>query len=1052
MAIPIGQPRNFRGGRTKYWTGKSWSSTKPNTKPNTKQNTKPKTNTGSSTTTKKPKNVRGSGAKNKTAQNKPSDKVNRAIANTAKNAVKGVVQAPGRLARNTLKVNQGVQQLKEGKRGEAVNAEARPIGSGRKSDGKKWAGQSMGYQSPESFNQLKDQGQFRAGEIGGSRILSDIGQGIDGFIRGGAEDLLISAITKGMEAYGNAPKPVQQGLNQVGKGAQWVDNRLEDVSRATNTSRLITDEAVTLGAGKALKIGGKAVQSGVKSSKQALKTATDKSLKAISDVVTKPGPGLTSRPYRPAPMQIKQAKRKGLIKDPKGGKNPTKFDYANNPNVGSAIPPSMRRSEAVDGRQYVSQGTPLVDGQFRSVGAAGAPSNPNSAAARFDAVAGPRIQGGRVDPTDRIRTQRRSLTTGAIRRSDVNARRNSPLAIQARQSTRPESNDELIRLYEQGLADGMSSEDAARRAHLISTSPSRSIPAAERRRMIRDGDADDVLGPRVPGNNQNVATDEASRLRAPRQSRPGTVRRSDVLSGRNQPSPERPAGFTAGQERQAQKARQVRTRLNNMTPGERRRTIERADPRLGENATGSRGRNLTEPRRGYFTGIEGEENAAELPEQLRTARTNQDRFIPNRELQNRSRRSRRETAIEAREAKEAEAARLRERNRQEELAIYRRNDQERIASRNRLAGNERRQELAVDRVRQQPVGEQAARAVVNRADRAGRNSRVARGRNRRNGDSLRMNNANRRNQMIEERPTIRGQRSGTSRVRNGSYVRATQLDKGVDFARSAKRREKIKEVKGQLKRGTAKQRGEELKVNKSTDMTRRGPINPETGKRERLFTPENRAKALRKKGKEVRDMEDSDFHEYAEGRYVSAGGKTTYQKNNSDTEFDQGFRSINEDFEYRSDAELKARGIPVRNKSKVDQKLNMANVGNQQGAILSNMKKGEVVTAMPIPGSTMMKDGSIKVDTQRAKLYKRQTKGALDYLVIDEDTGHSIIKTTKVGPNKWKTVKGDIVEFDPEALGAAIDRLADKETPRRLSGRRLKNGGGSRAQLKISRK
>jgi len=149
-----------------------------------------------------------------------------------------------------------------------------------------------------------------------------------------------------------------------------------------------------------------------------------------------------------------------------------------------------------------------------------------------------------------------------------------------------------------------------------------------------------------------------------------------------------------------------------------------------------------------------------------------------------------------------------------------------------------------------------------------------------------------------------------------------------------------------------------------------------------------------------------------------------------------------------SDAELRDKGIKVRNKSKVDQKLNMANVGNQQGAILSNMKTGETITAMPIPGSKRMKDGSIKVDTQRAKLYKKQTKGALDYIIIDDDTGHAMIKTKKIGPNKWETIKGDVVEFDPESLGAAIDRLADKETPRRLSGRRLKNGGGTRAQLK----
>ena len=363
------------------------------------------------------------------------------------------------------------------------------------------------------------------------------------------------------------------------------------------------------------------------------------------------------------------------------------------------------------------------------------------------------------------------------------------------------------------------------------------------RQAIADGprtqqilnDADAVVGSRMPGRNLNTPTDETARIRTSRQSRPGTVRRSDVRTGRNQPRPERPAGFTAGQERQAQQARQVRTRLNNLTPGERRRIIERADPRLGVTANSTRegrgraGRGLTEPRRGYFTGIEGAENQAALPEQINTNRVNQDRFIPSRRLTNRSRRDRANDAVQARYDREEAAVLAREaaqRANAEELSrINIRNGQERVAARNRIADNFVRQGNAVNRVRQQPVGEQAARAIANRAERAGRNSRVARGRNLRDGETIRMNNANRRNQMIEERPTIRAQRSGTSRVRNGANVRGQQLDKGVDFVRSAQRRDQIKSVKDKLKRGVAKQRGDSLKVTKSTDMTKRGPVN-----------------------------------------------------------------------------------------------------------------------------------------------------------------------------------------------------------------------------------
>ncbi|MDA7436672.1 hypothetical protein N8654_03190 [Synechococcus sp. AH-601-B19] len=980
-----------------------------------------------------------------------------AVGRTLKNTAKGVVQAPGRFIKDQLRVQQGVQQLKDGKRGQAVNAEARPIGS-KGPGGKVWAGQNYGYQSPASFQKLQKQGQFRAGEIAGGRVLGDLGRGVDQRIRQGAEDALVSGIEKGMNAYESAPEPVKGAVRGVGRGAQFVDDRFEDFSRATNTSRLITDEALTLGAGKGLKIGGKAVQRGVKSGKQALKAGKAKAFKAVSDVVTKPAPGTTSRPYRPAPQQIKVPRRSGVVSNPKGGKNPTKFNYNNNPRVGSAIPPSMRRSEAVSGRQYVAQGTPLQDGQFRSVGAAGAPSDVNSAAARFDAVAGPRIQGARPDTTDRLRANTPRSEgqfrpgRGAAPRQRNSQRPDYPVTEQQPSNpNRPTLEEfrqtiaegpERTRLYEQAIADGFSPDEAERRAELILRSPSRSIPAAQRRQALRD--ADEVVGGRLNPGGESQAADEINRISTPRQSRPGTVRRSDVQSGRNQTTPD---GFTPGQQRQAAKARQVRTRLSNLSPAERRRIIDRADPRLVQE---EEFRILQEPNRSYRV---ADNNTQGLEDEIFVPRSNTSRVRPTQRMRREhSRRGNDQRLVEQRQRRQArEAEELRVRTEEAQPGIIA--GQEHIAVRNRLAGNDRRQQGAVDRVSRRSIGQQADDALSNRNAVQRQRTEGAGTRYLMREDPIGFNNTTRDRYGMDRRPTLNAQRSGTSRLRNGSKVRKKQA-KAVEIEKAeTKRREKIKAVKRATKNAIARQKGVEPTSIKSSLKANQGPINPETGKKERLFTPENRAKALRKKGREVKHEYDDFDDGGLMSRNTTAGGKTTYQDDqHMEGVFEQGFKSINEDFNYMSDAELKAQGIPVRKKSKVDQQLNRANVGNQQGAILNDMEIGEVVYSQPIAGETILKDGTRKVDLQRAKLYKRQTKGALDYKVIDANSGYAEIRTTKIGPDEWETINGDVVKFDPESLGAAIDRIADKETPRRLSGRRLKNGGGSRAKLKISRK
>ena len=294
-------------------------------------------------------------------------------------------------------------------------------------------------------------------------------------------------------------------------------------------------------------------------------------------------------------------------------------------------------------------------------------------------------------------------------------------------------------------------------------------------------------------------------------------------------------------------------------------------------------------------------------------------------------------------------------------------------------------------------------------------------------------------------PTIQAPRGDAPRLRGGRRIRTGQLQgarrelirarKAERLARRTKATEGIASRQG-TKTGT--------QVTKSTDVTKRGPVNPETGKRERLFTPESRAKALRREGAKVKDYKpeeitfdgqvDSPFSGgYKRGRATRSGGKYTYMVDDGPGEFEQGFRSINNDFGYRSDDELRKMGIEVRTKSGVTKKLNQANVANQQANIIDDLKTGETLNATPL-------------DIRRAKLYARMSNGALDFV---QDGGFFHVSAKRLGPTTWENIHGKIVDWDPASLRRRMNQLADKKTNRRLQGRRI--GGSTKAQLKVKR-
>jgi len=171
--------------------------------------------------------------------------------------------------------------------------QTRPIGSQSALNGKPvyWAGESYGWQSKGSFNKLTNEGAFRRGQQTLQRVGNDVSTAAGKVWQQTPEPVKQAAKTAARvakeELWDNQPKVVKD----VVKGTvKTVDAGLEQVSKATNTSRFITDEVVTgvltAGAGVAIKHGGKASGRIAK----ALSKYTDDTIEAAAKThVIKPG-------------------------------------------------------------------------------------------------------------------------------------------------------------------------------------------------------------------------------------------------------------------------------------------------------------------------------------------------------------------------------------------------------------------------------------------------------------------------------------------------------------------------------------------------------------------------------------------------------------------------------------------------------------------------------------------------------------------------------------------------------------------------------------------
>ena len=936
----------------------------------------------------KQNNQAGSRAKPQSRRTSNSEvaKNNRSLLKTGKNLVKGVMQAPGRFVQDANKTFEGIRQQRTGVEPSKQNENVRPIGT-RNRAGKYWSGKRYGYQTKAQFEKLRAQGAFRGGDQALRAVGNDLTQGVDKRIRQGAGKAVDKAIDAGVDAYVNAPRPVQQAVETAGRGLQFVDDRLEDVSRATNTSRIITDtavEAATAGAGKAVKAG--------LLSKKAAKSLARQSLKA------------------------------------------------------RRVPNTVR---APQGAIRSSRLTP------RSVGAQGNParSASNSTAQLLrdaDALGGPRLGDEAVNA--RISGPRRQnvVTRGGVQARAAEARRNRPPAVSQRVSRGPATANyvEPTRTRAPRTANTISTggrtlrRDSPRplgvreRAALRPRSAEADVvrgPNLRRRDGVRDGS-------RLYGRAYSRDTARASRT----QGTPNTVTRSGQRRGPGAPRRSRNVGPNG------------ELRSSDLQTGEGpsiRRTDDAGSPFSGRSIAGAEAvRDAA--RRGRET-----PGNNRYP---RAARTGRNRLRTGRTDNTRRQRQRARNANEERRSR----LQLEERRRnnrsprlQQMLAERTANNQSNIRTRNRVAGANTQQR--VDRfTRNNPTsGRQQLAAVrarygsdMNRTPgRLQERRRDAAARMNRSGSEVGARNRGMRRQLSGdanafETPNnqeIRAPRGNAPRLRNGVRIRQAQIkgaQKEVARQKAAKKAAQAKKAMS----GVAARQGTKTKqvVTKSTDLTKRGPVNPKTGKRERLFTPENRAKALQKKGSEVKaggSFKPIGGQLDRDDRYISAGGKLTVGSRVGD-EFDMSFKSINSQKGYTSDDEIRKMGFKVRSKSGVDKKLNQANVANQQGHMMLRVKTGETLTASPI-------------DKRRANLYKRASNGALDF--IETSPGNFEVATVKVGPNKWQTINDKIVEFDPRTLMQRLDKLAGNLTNRRLLGRRVKdkttgrNAGGTRAKLRI---
>ena len=231
-----------------------------------------------------------------------------------------VVDAALRLFDDSTRKLEGGQQLQDYAAGKIdstqINEEQRPIGSKAILNGKEvyWAGQNYGYQSKGSYDKLMEEGQFRMGQIAGQRLGSDIVSAISPEAKQAVQSGIETAVQAGVDLYydsglvRDAVNALQPTLQVIGGAIRLADRGLEAVSRITNTSRFITDEAVmalaTGGASAAARRAGPVVKKGLQ--------AIDKALPTIDDF-TGPGSGMALAGAGPMPSMSFTPERGGIV-------------------------------------------------------------------------------------------------------------------------------------------------------------------------------------------------------------------------------------------------------------------------------------------------------------------------------------------------------------------------------------------------------------------------------------------------------------------------------------------------------------------------------------------------------------------------------------------------------------------------------------------------------------------------------------------------------------------------------------------------------------------
>lgn len=131
----------------------------------------------------------------------------------------------------------------------------REIGAADTIDGKEvyWSGQNYGWQSKASYEKLKEGDEFKLGHIAASRLEASagkyIGQAIDQLpepVKEKGAELIQGAV----DTYESLPEPVQYVAEGTVSNLGKINQVVSDV---TNVSPILTAEALTLGAGAAVK-------------------------------------------------------------------------------------------------------------------------------------------------------------------------------------------------------------------------------------------------------------------------------------------------------------------------------------------------------------------------------------------------------------------------------------------------------------------------------------------------------------------------------------------------------------------------------------------------------------------------------------------------------------------------------------------------------------------------------------------------------------------------------------------------------------------------------